>query len=232
MIFQEPMTSLNPVFSVGFQISEALCAHRKMSRSEARTRAIALLDRVGIPAAKDRIDSYPHQLSGGMRQRVMIAIALAGEPQLLIADEPTTALDVTIQAQILDLLASLQRDLGMSVLLITHDLGVVAEHAHDVVVMYAGKIVERASTAQLIGSPLHPYSRGLLQSVPSYTDNRGKSRLATIPGTVPELSKLPPGCRFVDRCARAESDCKLADPPLIPFAGERSAACIHVTEAP
>ncbi|MDB4986990.1 MAG: Oligopeptide transport ATP-binding protein OppD [Myxococcaceae bacterium] len=231
MIFQEPMTSLNPVFSVGFQISEALRAHRSMSRSEARTRAIALLDRVGIPAAKDRIDAYPHQLSGGMRQRVMIAIALAGEPELLIADEPTTALDVTIQAQILDLLGTLQRDLGMSVLLITHDLGVVAEHVHDVVVMYAGKIVERASTRQLIEQPLHPYTRGLLESVPSYVGNRGKARLATIPGTVPELSKLPPGCRFADRCARAQADCSLADPPLLAFAGERSAACIHVGAA-
>jgi peptide/nickel transport system ATP-binding protein len=228
MIFQEPMTSLNPVFSVGFQIIEALRAHRKMSREEARTRAIGLLERVGIPAARERIDSYPHQLSGGMRQRVMIAIALAGEPELLIADEPTTALDVTIQAQILDLLASLQRDLGMSVLLITHDLGVVAEHVHDVVVMYAGKIVERASTAQLIGEPLHPYTRGLLQSVPSYHENRGKSRLATIPGSVPELSRLPPGCRFADRCVRVQADCSLADPPLLPFAGARSAACIHV----
>jgi len=228
MIFQEPMTSLNPVFTVGFQIGEALRAHKSMSRSEARTRAIALLERVGIPAAKERIDAYPHQLSGGMRQRVMIAIALAGEPQLLIADEPTTALDVTIQAQILDLLSALQRDLGMSVLLITHDLGVVAEHAHDVVVMYAGKIVERATTRQLLEQPLHPYTQGLLSSVPSYVTNRGKSRLATIPGTVPELSKLPPGCRFVDRCPRAQEDCKQADPPLFPFPGARSAACIHV----
>jgi peptide/nickel transport system ATP-binding protein len=231
MIFQEPMTSLNPVFSIGFQIIEALRAHRPLSRAEARTRALGLLDRVGIPAAKERIDAYPHQLSGGMRQRVMIAIALAGEPELLIADEPTTALDVTIQAQILDLLASLQRDLGMSVLLITHDLGVVAEHAHDVVVMYAGKIVERASTRQLIEQPLHPYTRGLLESVPSYAANRGKTRLATIPGSVPELSKLPPGCRFVDRCARAQADCSLADPPLFAFAGARSAACIHVESA-
>ncbi|MDB4974133.1 MAG: Oligopeptide transport ATP-binding protein OppD [Myxococcaceae bacterium] len=228
MIFQEPMTSLNPVFSVGFQISEALRAHRRISRAEARTRAIALLDRVGIPAAKDRIDSYPHQLSGGMRQRVMIAIALAGEPELLIADEPTTALDVTIQAQILDLLGTLQRDLGMSVLLITHDLGVVAEHAHDVVVMYAGKIVERADTSQLIEAPLHPYTRGLLESVPSYAGNQGRSRLATIAGSVPELSKLPAGCRFADRCARVEADCSLSDPPLLAFAGDRSAACIHV----
>jgi peptide/nickel transport system ATP-binding protein len=228
MIFQEPMTSLNPVFSVGFQIIEAVRAHRRMSRSAARERAIELLERVGIPAPRDRIDAYPHQLSGGMRQRVMIAIALAGEPQLLIADEPTTALDVTIQAQILDLLAGLQRDLGMSVLLITHDLGVVAEHAHEVVVMYAGKIVERAPTRALIAQPLHPYTRGLLESVPSYAGNRGKARLSTIAGSVPELSKLPPGCRFLDRCPLAQDDCKPAHPPLFPFVGERSAACLHV----
>ena len=230
MIFQEPMTSLNPVFTVGFQIIEAVRAHRSVSRAAARARAIELLDRVGIPAAKERIDAYPHQLSGGMRQRVMIAIALAGEPELLIADEPTTALDMTIQAQILDLLAALQRDLGMSVLLITHDLGVVAEHVHEVLVMYAGKIVERAPTSLLISRPLHPYTRGLLESVPSYVGNRGKARLATIPGSVPELSKLPPGCRFSDRCARVENDCRLAEPPLIPFPSERSAACIHVDQ--
>ncbi len=228
MIFQEPMTSLNPVFTVGFQIVEALKAHRPVGRTEARVRAIRLLDRVGIPAAKERLDAYPHQLSGGMRQRVMIAIALAGEPELLIADEPTTALDVTIQAQILDLLADLQRDLGMSVLLITHDLGVVAEHAHQVLVMYAGKIVELAATRQLMDKPLHPYTRGLLQSVPSYPANRGKPRLATIPGSVPELSKLPPGCRFSDRCPRVEDDCRVAQPALLPFADERGAACIHV----
>jgi oligopeptide/dipeptide ABC transporter ATP-binding protein len=228
MIFQEPMTSLNPVFTVGFQIMEALRAHRRMSRSEARTRAIALLDRVGIPAARERIDAYPHQLSGGMRQRVMIAIALAGEPELLIADEPTTALDVTIQAQILDLLADLQRDLGMSVLLITHDLGVVAGHVHEVFVMYAGKIVEHAPTASLFAEPLHPYTRGLLESVPRYVGNRGKARLRTIPGTVPDLAHLPRGCRFIERCGYAGPDCGFEHPPLLPFDGGREAACIHV----
>jgi len=230
MIFQEPMTSLNPVFTVGFQIMEAVRAHGQMGRAAARVRAIELLERVGIPAAKDRIDSYPHQLSGGMRQRVMIAIALAGEPELLVADEPTTALDVTIQAQILDLLAGLQRDLGMSVLLITHDLGVVAEHVHEVVVMYAGKIVERSPTEALFAGPLHPYTHGLLQSVPSYPGNRGKPRLATIPGTVPDLAKLPDGCRFAERCTQAQADCLPTQPPLLPFAGGRSAACIHVDE--
>jgi peptide/nickel transport system ATP-binding protein len=229
MIFQEPMTSLNPVFTVGFQLIEAVTAHRKFSRADARARAIALLERVGIPAAKDRIDAYPHQLSGGMRQRVMIAIALAGEPELLIADEPTTALDVTIQAQILELLADLQRDLGMSVLLITHDLGVVAEHVHEVVVMYAGKIVERAPTTQLLMAPLHPYTRGLLESVPSYAGNRTASRLPTIPGTVPDLAKLPPGCRFAERCPRVQDDCRAAQPPLISFEPMRSAACIHTS---
>jgi peptide/nickel transport system ATP-binding protein len=230
MIFQEPMTSLNPVFTVGYQIVEAVRAHGKVSRAAGRARAIELLERVGIPAARERIDAYPHQLSGGMRQRVMIAIALAGEPELLIADEPTTALDVTIQAQILDLLAGLQRDLGMSVLLITHDLGVVAEHVHEVVVMYAGKIVERAPTEALFARPLHPYTRGLMQSVPSFVGNRGRARLATIPGSVPDLSKLPKGCRFRERCSRAQDDCRVDHPPLIPFAGNRSAACIHVDD--
>jgi peptide/nickel transport system ATP-binding protein len=231
MIFQEPMTSLNPVFTVGFQLMEALRAHRKLSHADARARAIAQLERVGIPAAKDRIDAYPHQLSGGMRQRVMIAIALAGDPALLIADEPTTALDVTIQAQILELLGELQRDLGMSVLLITHDLGVVAQHVHDVVVMYAGKIVEHAPTTPLLAEPLHPYTRGLLESVPSYPGNRGASRLRTIPGTVPDLSKLPPGCRFADRCSRVQADCRAAQPPLLQFSPQRSAACIHTALA-
>ena len=228
MIFQEPMTSLNPVFTVGFQVIEALRAHRRMSGKEARQRAIGLLERVGISAASERIDAYPHQLSGGMRQRVMIAIALAGEPELLIADEPTTALDVTIQAQILELLASLQRELGMSVLLITHDLGVVAEHVHDVVVMYAGKIVERAKAGALFQTPLHPYTAGLMRSVPSFPGNRGKPRLATIPGTVPDVTRLPPGCRFRDRCERAEDDCALSQPPLFDFREGRRAACIHV----
>jgi peptide/nickel transport system ATP-binding protein len=228
MIFQEPMTSLNPVFTVGFQLIEAVRAHRRMSRKEARSRAIGLLERVGIPAPSERIDAYPHQLSGGMRQRVMIAIALAGEPELLVADEPTTALDVTIQAQILDLLAGLQHELGMSVLLITHDLGVVAEHVHEVVVMYAGKIVERAPTEALFREPLHPYTAGLMRSVPSFPENRGKARLATIPGTVPDVSQLPPGCRFRERCGRAEDDCALAQPPLFAFGDARSAACIHV----
>jgi peptide/nickel transport system ATP-binding protein len=231
MIFQEPMTSLNPVFTVGDQIVEAVRAHRSVSRGAARARAIELLARVGIPAPAERVDAYPHQLSGGMRQRVMIAIALAGEPELLIADEPTTALDVTIQAQILELLSTLQRELSMSVLLITHDLGVVAEHAHEVVVMYAGRVVERSPASALLGEPLHPYTRGLLLSVPSHPANAGRSRLPTIPGTVPDLSQLPHGCRFQERCEYAHDACKLEEPALRGPEGRR-AACVLVAEEP
>ncbi|MGD8608640.1 MAG: ABC transporter ATP-binding protein, partial [Myxococcales bacterium] len=194
MIFQEPMTSLNPVYTVGSQIVEAIRLHQDVSRRAARGRAIELLDLVGIPAPSERIDSYPHTLSGGMRQRAMIAMALACEPRLLIADEPTTALDVTIQAQILDLLRSLQSELGMSIVFITHDLGVMAEFAHEIAVMYAGKIVEHAETHTLFHAPRHPYTRGLLRSLPSER-NRGH-RLQTIPGIVPDLRALPPGCRF------------------------------------
>ena len=230
MIFQEPMTALNPVFTVGDQIMEAVRAHRRVSRADARARAIELLGRVGIPAARERVDAYPHELSGGMRQRVMIAIALAAEPKLLIADEPTTALDVTIQAQILDLLADLQRDLGMSILLITHDLGVVYEHTEQVLVMYAGKVSERCSTQALFRHPLHPYTRGLLASVPSYAENLGKARLPMIPGLVPDLRHLPSGCRFQDRCARAQGDCRVEEPPLASFPDGRHAACFHVHE--
>jgi peptide/nickel transport system ATP-binding protein len=228
MIFQEPMTSLNPVFTVGNQIMEAVGAHQRVSKKAARARAIALLTRVGIPAPEERVDAYPHQLSGGMRQRVMIAIALAGEPELLIADEPTTALDVTIQAQILELLAELQRELGMSILLITHDLGVVAEHAHDVVVMYAGKVVERSPAAALFEAPLHPYTSGLLLSVPSHPANRGRARLPTIPGTVPDLSQLPHGCRFQERCPHVIALCKQEEPALRGPRG-RAAACVLVS---
>ena len=225
MIFQEPMTSLNPVYTVGSQITEAIRLHQRVSRRAAKARAVELLDLVGIPAPAERIDSYPHTLSGGMRQRAMIAMALACEPQLLIADEPTTALDVTIQAQILDLLRSLQAELGMSIIFISHDLGVMAEFTHEIAVMYAGKIVEHADTATLFAAPRHPYTRGLLRSLPSQR-NRGE-RLPTIPGIVPDLRMLPPGCRFQDRCNLATDACRAEEPILTRFE-DTDVACIHV----
>jgi peptide/nickel transport system ATP-binding protein len=197
MVFQEPMTSLNPVYSVARQIGEVLWLHEGMNKRAARARTIELLQVVGIPDPERRVDAYPHELSGGMRQRVMIAMAIACRPQLLIADEPTTALDVTIQAQILELLARLRRELGMAVLLITHDLGVVAEFAEEVLVMYAGTVVERAQAEVLFSAPQHPYTQGLLASAPSRQG--GKTRLATIAGVVPDLAHLPGGCRFRER---------------------------------
>jgi peptide/nickel transport system ATP-binding protein len=220
MIFQEPMTSLNPVFTVGDQVGEAVRLHQRKSRSQARASAIEMFRLVGIPSPEDRIDAYPHQLSGGMRQRVMIAMALACKPDLLIADEPTTALDVTIQAQILDLLRSLQRELGMSILLITHDLGVVAETCDEVIVMYAGRIVERARTEVLFAAPRHHYTAGLLRSVPSYGEGTAigeRGRLREITGMVPALSDLPKGCKFVDRCPAAQARCHAEEPALVPL---------------
>ena len=202
MIFQEPMTSLNPVFTVGDQIAEALRLHRDLSRQAARARALEMLELVRVADPGRRLDEYPHQLSGGMRQRVMIAMALVCEPDLVIADEPTTALDVTIQAQILDLLADLRRRLGTAILLITHDLGVVAETCDDVAVMYAGKIVERAPAAELFARPMHPYTIGLLEARPEGA-GRGGGPLRTIPGMVPPPQAFPPGCRFHPRCAFA-----------------------------
>ena len=224
MIFQEPMTSLNPVYTVGSQIVEAIRLHRSMSKRAARARAIELLDLVGIPAPSERIDSYPHTLSGGMRQCAMIAMALACEPRLLIADEPTTALDVTIQAQILDLLRSLQAELDMSIIFISHDLGVMAEFTHEIAVMYAGKIVEHADTETLFATPRHPYTRGLLRSLPSQR-NRGE-RLPTIPGIVPDLRTLPPGCRFQDRCELASDSCREEEPRLQRLSNT-DVACFH-----
>ncbi len=224
MIFQEPMTALDPLYRVGDQIGEGLRHHRGLSRNEAREKAIALLARIGIPAPAERVDSYPHELSGGMRQRVMIASALAEDPQLLVADEPTTALDVTIQAQILALLADVRRASDMSVILITHDLGVVAEFADDVLVMYAGRIVERASRKALFERPLHPYTQGLLASVPGFLGNATKKRLPTIRGLVPDLRTLGAGCRFRDRCDRAIDRCAKDDPSLDPV-GDRAVAC-------
>jgi peptide/nickel transport system ATP-binding protein len=231
MIFQEPMSSLNPVYTVGAQIAEAVRLHQDVTREGARARALEMLELVGIPGPKERIDSYPHQLSGGMRQRVMIAMALACKPKLLIADEPTTALDVTIQAQILDLLRRLQKEMGMSIVLITHDLGVVADIAEEVVVMYAGKVVERARTADIFASPKHPYTRGLLRSVPSFGDNAHKTRLPTIAGVVPDLRALPKGCRFADRCEDVVARCRDAEPPLETLDGGRRVACFVAVDA-
>jgi oligopeptide/dipeptide ABC transporter ATP-binding protein len=213
MIFQEPMTSLNPVFTVGYQIMEAIRTHLPVSRSEARRRAVELLEKVKIPAAARRVDDYPHQMSGGMRQRVMIAMALACTPRLLIADEPTTALDVTIQAQILDLLRELQQEFRMSVLIITHDLGVVAEVADEVAVMYASKIVEYAPARELFREPLHPYTVGLLRAIPRL-DTPKAEKLSVIPGTVPNPLRFPSGCAFHPRCPLAVDRCREVEPRL------------------
>jgi peptide/nickel transport system ATP-binding protein/oligopeptide transport system ATP-binding protein len=223
MIFQEPMTSLNPVHTVGQQIVEAIMAHSELSPAEAKARAIEMLELVRIPSAARRFDDYPHNMSGGMRQRVMIAMALSCEPSLLIADEPTTALDVTIQAQILDLLSDLQQRLGMAILIITHDLGVVAEMADDVLVMYAGQIVESAKVADLFADPQHPYTIGLLGSIPRLDVER--ERLATIEGTVPASNRQPKGCRFAPRCPFADSRCREAPPPLRDIGAAHRVAC-------
>ncbi|HJQ24290.1 MAG TPA: ABC transporter ATP-binding protein [Blastocatellia bacterium] len=226
MIFQEPMSSLNPIMSVGRQISEVILEHQTVSKQEARARATEMLRRVRIPAPEARFNEYPHQMSGGMKQRAMIAMALACKPQLLIADEPTTALDVTIQAQILDLLNELQSELGMSVLLITHDLGVVAETCDRVAVMYAGKIVEHAPVNELFEHPKHPYTHGLFRSLPSL--NEKQARLAAIPGSVPSPLDFPSGCRFRTRCAMAQEVCK-QEPLLREIVAGHSAAC-HFAE--
>ncbi len=225
MIFQEPMTSLNPVFTIGNQIMESIILHEKLNRQDARKKAIEMLRLVGIPAPEQRVDEYPHQLSGGMRQRVMIAIALSCNPSLLIADEPTTALDVTIQAQILDLIAGLQKKLGMAVVMITHDLGVVAEVCDYVVVMYAGKVVEQGTVKDIFNNPSHPYTRGLLNSLPSYGGEIKHGRLDTIPGIVPSLTELPKGCRFQDRCFKRSDKCSTAEPSLAKVRDGHIAAC-------
>jgi oligopeptide/dipeptide ABC transporter ATP-binding protein len=223
VIFQEPMTSLNPLMTVGDQIAETVRFHQGTSRSEARNRAIEMLRLVKIADPQKRIGNYPHQFSGGQRQRVMIAMALACTPKLLIADEPTTALDVTIQAQILELIGELQGRLGMAVLLITHDLGVVAERAHEVAVMYAGKIVESAKPEVIFSHPKHPYTIGLLDSLPGRRS--GQKRLAAIPGMVPSPLDWPTGCRFRDRCARADARCAAQPPPLIEIERRHRVAC-------
>jgi peptide/nickel transport system ATP-binding protein len=215
MIFQEPMTSLNPVYTVGWQIVEAVRLHKRASRRDARSRAVDLLRLVGIGEPETNVDAYPHQLSGGQRQRVMIAMALACEPKLLLADEPTTALDVTIQAQILELLRELQQTMAMSILLITHDLGLVAENAAHVVVMYAGKVVETSPVRDLFAAPRHPYTRGLLESIPRMGGRVGR-RLHTIEGVVPDLREPREGCRFADRCPLRVERCALEEPDLAP----------------
>ena len=227
IIFQEPMTSLNPVFTVGEQIAESVRLHEGLGKRAAMERAIEMLKLVHIPTPERRVKDYPHQFSGGMRQRVMIAIALACNPKLLIADEPTTALDVTIQAQILELMAELKERLGMAVMLITHAMGVVAEVAHKVVVMYAGKVVEEAPVGDLFANPKHPYTQGLIRSIPRIdTAAIEKARLEAIPGTVPKLIEPAEGCRFAGRCRHATPKCSTATPPLIEVAPGHKVACV------
>ena len=223
MIFQEPMSSLNPVFTCGSQIMEQILIHRDVHQAEAKERSIELLHLVGIPNPADRFSSFPHELSGGMRQRVMIAMALSCNPALLIADEPTTALDVTVQAQILDLISKLQSDTGMSVMLITHDFGVVAELCEEVIVMYASRVVEKGSVRQLFSDPLHPYTKGLLKSIPRL--GSPKERLHVIEGNVPSAVNLPPGCRFAGRCPLADAHCQQVQPDLIAYQPGHEAAC-------
>jgi peptide/nickel transport system ATP-binding protein len=223
MIFQEPMTSLNPVYTVGFQLIEMIRTHMDMSKAEARSHAINMLELVGIPRANEIVDEYPHQLSGGMRQRVMIAMAISCNPELLIADEPTTALDVTIQAQILDLMRDLQKRREMSIMMITHDLGVVAEMCDRVVVMYAGQVVEQAEIEELFENPKHPYTKGLLASIPNIEED--KEYLSSIPGTVPSPADMPSGCRFAERCPSAYDKCFAEAPPLFSTENETQARC-------
>ena len=231
MIFQEPMTSLNPVFTIGKQISEALILHRGMNRNQAMTRAVEMLDLVKIPEPQQRAKEYPHQLSGGMRQRAMIAMALACNPKVLLADEPTTALDVTIQAQILELILDLQREFDAAVILITHDLGVIAETAKRVIVMYAGRKVEEAEVGELFGKPMHPYTTGLLASIPRLDLLRGteaqRNRLQEIQGIVPPLWDLPEGCAFAPRCPKADDKCRTQRPAYEEKRAQHWVACWH-----
>lgn len=228
MIFQEPMTSLNPVFTCGNQIEEAVILHQKLSKEDAKVKAIEMLNLVGIPAPEQRYNEYPHQLSGGMRQRIMIAMALSCNPEILIADEPTTALDVTVQAQILELIKSLQEELGMGVIMITHDLGVIAEISTRVAVMYASKVAEYGNVDQIFYNPKHPYTISLLNSIPKL--NKGKSRLATIEGNVPAPTNYPKGCHFCTRCSFAIEKCWNEEPPVVQIEPEHTAACWRVNE--
>lgn len=226
MIFQDPLSSLNPVYTIGDQIRESIRLHQKVSKKEAFDKAVEMLRLVGIPAPEKRVNEYPHQLSGGMQQRAMIAMALSCEPKLLIADEPTTALDVTIQAQILDLMVELNKKLGMGVIFITHDLGVVAEVCTRVMVMYLGQIVEEMDTDQLFTRPLHPYTRGLMQSIPQLDGDRSKE-LHVIKGTVPSLDNVPKGCRFASRCLFADEQCRESAPELWVHEGNHRVRCWH-----
>ena len=234
MIFQEPMTSLNPLFTVGDQIGEMISLHEDISRADARKRALQMLQHVEIPDAANRLDDYPHHMSGGMRQRVMIAMALSCNPSLLIADEPTTALDVTIRAQILELLRRLQAEMNMSILFITHNLGVVAEIAHEVVVMYAGRVVEHAGVNALFAHQRHPYTKGLLACTPNASrdlaEDGERRALYSIPGSVPPITNLPPGCSFEPRCGYAIPPCSAAVPPLLPTAEGGFSRCIRSAE--
>ena len=224
MIFQEPMTSLNPVFTIGDQIMEGILLHQGVGRSEARRKAVEMLEAVAIPSPNQRIDEYPHQLSGGMRQRAMIAMALSCNPSLLIADEPTTALDVTIQAQVVDLMRQLQREFRAAIMFITHDLGVIAEIADDVIVMYLGEIVEKAPVREIFRNPRHPYTQGLMDSLPSLSLPR-KQRLAAIEGSVPSPFSIPAGCRFAPRCPHVTDICLGESPKLGDVGPEHLAAC-------
>lgn len=226
MVFQEPMTALNPVHTIGRQLAEVLLLHKNVTHQQALQQSVDLLDKVGIPSPDIRMSEYPHQLSGGMRQRVVIAIALACQPELLIADEPTTALDVTIQAQILELIRELQRDMGMAVMLITHDLGVIAETCKEVVVMYAGKVAEQGSVYDIFDRSAHPYTQGLLSSIPRL-DTEPKSHLTIIPGMVPGLLDLPAGCRFQNRCLYQQPDCSAGVPPQQWVAEGHRVSCFH-----
>lgn len=229
MIFQEPMTALNPVMRIADQIAEVILEHETVTAAEVESRVVSLLEEVGIPEPARRAQDYPHALSGGMRQRVMIAMALACRPRVLIADEPTTALDVTIQAQVLHLLQKLQRERNMAVLLITHDLGVVAQIADEVAVMYAGRIVEQAPVRELFAHPRHPYTQGLLGAMPTFTHST-EDRLATIPGRVPSLADLPVGCAFADRCKKADDNCRAAMPELETATEQHRVRCVHAQQ--
>jgi oligopeptide/dipeptide ABC transporter ATP-binding protein len=231
MVFQEPLSALNPVQTIGRQICEVLLLHKPITKRQALAEAVTLLGKVGIPSPEIRVGEYPHQLSGGMRQRVVIAMALSCNPSLLIADEPTTALDVTVQAQILDLMHSLQRELGMAIVLITHDLGVIAQVCDDVVVMYAGQVAEQGSVEAIFRRPMHPYTRGLLASIPRLTTLR-KSRLPTIEGSVPGLNEMPAGCRYQNRCPYAQPRCAEGRPPLEAVADRHAVGCIRWRELP